>query len=835
MPLVVTEFYPLDVDHLVLKNGKAIIRIFGITEDRKRVIVLDHDFEPFFYILPKENVDLEELKEFINGLVFPGKVVSKVTKVKREKMKFLGEEVEVLKIFVNNPASIPKVIEELEKNEYIKAKFENDISFKRQYLMEKDLKILTKTRVIGEELNPGRYKVDYLIEAKRIENLDGDTLQHFKILAFDIEVHNYRGVPRVTTDPITMISLASNYGLRKVILTKKFDGAQEFVEFVDSEMELIKRFCEIVEEEAPDLLLSYNGDLFDLPYLRGRATKYKISLELGWTKTPLKFVRRGRLSAGKFNGLIHLDLYPFVLNLLSPTLKTEVYDLSSVAQELLGEGKVEMDWEEIWKFWEEGGEKLRTLVEYSLRDSTLVCKLGEKLLPQLVELAKLVNLSLFDVSRMSYSQLAEAYLMKEVKNFRELIPNRPKKEEIQRRKEKTYLGAFVLQPSPGFYEDVVVFDFKSLYPTIIVTHNICPSTLNCGCCKGNGIETPEILRSDGKKVKYWFCKRKKGFVPSILNELIFRRGRIKEMLKSISVDDPDYKILKARDYALKTITNATYGYLGFPRARWYCLECAESITAFGRKYITEIMNEVWNSGFKVIYGDTDSIMLSFKGKSKKEVLEFLRKINDKLPGIMELELRGFFPAGIWVSKKGEVERGAKKKYALIDEDGRIIIRGFEYVRRDWANIAKETQHEVLKAVLRDRDPKKALSIVQKKIRELKEHKVPLEDVVIYTQLTKEFEEYEGLGPHVMAAKRAKDKGYWVEPGSIIKWIVTDVPGKISDKAYPYQEVKEKGLKYDPEYYINHQLLPAVQRILEVLGFGKEEILSRKQEKLGKFF
>jgi len=307
------------------------------------------------------------------------------------------------------------------------------------------------------------------------------------------------------------------------------------------------------------------------------------------------------------------------------------------------------------------------------------------------------------------------------------------------------------------------------------------------------------------------------------------------MLKSISEDDPDYKILEARDYALKTITNATYGYLGFPRARWYCLECAESITAFGRKYITEIINEVWEYGFKVIYGDTDSIMLSFKGKSKGDVNEFLKKVNDKLPGIMELELRGFYPAGIWVSKKSEVERGAKKKYALVDEDGRIIIRGFEYVRRDWANIAKETQHEVLKAILKERNPEKALLIVQKKIIELKEHKVPLEDVVIYTQLTKGFEEYEGLGPHVMAAKRAKDKGYWVEPGSIIKWVVTDVPGKISDKAHSYQEVKEKNLRYDADYYINHQLLPAVQRILEVLGFKKDEILSKKQEKLEKFF
>jgi len=444
-----------------------------------------------------------------------------------------------------------------------------------------------------------------------------------------------------------------------------------------------------------------------------------------------------------------------------------------------------------------------------------------------------VNLPLFYVSRMSYSQLVESYLMKEAERLNQLIPNKPKGEEIKERKKKSYMGAFVFEPLPGFYRNIAILDFRSLYPTIIVTHNICTTTLNCECCRKDGIFTPEILKA-GKKVVYHFCKKKDGFIPTLLNDLLFRRGRIKEMLKKIDRNDPDYKILEARDYALKTIANATYGYLGFARARWYCLECAESITAFGRKYIIEVVNSAWSFGFKVIYGDTDSIMISFEGKSKEDVLKFFTAVNERLPGIMELELRGFYPAGIWVSRRGEIERGAKKKYALVDENGRIIIKGFEFVRRDWASIAKRVQMEVLTAILKENDPGKALQIVRNTISELKEHRVPLEELVIYTQLTREFKEYESLGPHITAAMRGAERGYYAEPGTIIKWVVIEGPGKISERAYLYEDVRGKKLKYDPEYYINHQILPAVQGILEVLGFGLDDILSKKQEKLEKF-
>ena len=133
--------------------------------------------------------------------------------------------------------------------------------------------------------------------------------------------------------------------------------------------------------------------------------------------------------------------------------------------------------------------------------------------------------------------------------------------------------------------------------------------------------------------------------------------------------------------------------------RYYCRECAASIAAFGREYIQKTIKKAQDEGFKVIYSDTDSLAVTLKGKSKKSALDFLKKINDELPSLMELELESFYPRGIFVSKKGD-SQGAKKKYALIDEAGKLKIIGFETVRKDWSLIARETQLKVIEMILK---------------------------------------------------------------------------------------------------------------------------------------
>jgi DNA polymerase I len=149
-------------------------------------------------------------------------------------------------------------------------------------------------------------------------------------------------------------------------------------------------------------------------------------------------------------------------------------------------------------------------------------------------------------------------------------------------------------------------------------------------------------------------------------------------------------------------------------------------------------------------------------------------------------------------------------------------------------LAKEIQHEVLRIILQDKDPEKATKLVRDTIKRLKTGKATLEELIIYTQLTKPLSKYKQIGPHVKVAKKMKKRGRPVKEGMIIEYIITKKGKSISDRAEPLEDVKQG--EYDPEYYINHQILPAAMRVLQALEITGQQVLSGKiQAKLGEWF
>ncbi|MDP6648258.1 MAG: DNA polymerase domain-containing protein, partial [Candidatus Woesearchaeota archaeon] len=529
-------------------------------------------------------------------------------------------------------------------------------------------------------------------------------------------------------------------------------------------------------------------------------------------------VSKGKVTTAQIMGITHLDIFKFIRKIISGTLKTETYNLNAVASELLGEKKHDVDLNELSKAWDNETE-LKEFCEYNLNDARLSYNLAEKLMPAISEMVKITGLTIYDVNRMGFSQLVEWYLLRQAPNFNEIAPNKPSNDEIMKRRLQTYKGAFVFEPKPGLYDNIVVFDYRSLYPTIVGSHNISPGTINCDCCAE---EAKLVPLEDNKKI--WFCNKKKGFIPTLIEDLITRRTRIKEIIKD-QIDEK-FAILDARQNSLKLLANSFYGYLGFFAARWYSLECAQATTAFGRHYIKEVIEKAQKSGFRVLYSDTDSVFLTLDEKTKQDAETFSEKINQELPGLMELEFEGFYPSGIFVSAKVGAY-GAKKKYALLDENGMLKIKGFESVRRNWSMIAKEVQEKVLEIILKERDNKKALEYVKKTIDDLRNKKIPLEKVVIHTQLQKEISEYDSRGPHVAVAQRLKNQGVNVGPGSMIRFVVLQGSDIIRNRSKLPEEVKENN--YDADYYINNQVVPAVERIFNVLGYTKEDLLETKEQ------
>jgi DNA polymerase I len=209
---------------------------------------------------------------------------------------------------------------------------------------------------------------------------------------------------------------------------------------------------------------------------------------------------------------------------------------------------------------------------------------------------------------------------------------------------------------------------------------------------------------------------------------------------------------------------------------------------------------------------------------QEKVDNFLFSVNQELPPGMELEFEGFYERGFFVTKK---------RYALIHDD-KIVVKGLELVRRDWAPVAKKTQEKVMMAILKDGSPKKAAKIIKKVIDRIKNGEIPIEDLVIHTQLTKNPDKYQQMAPHVLAAKKAIKRGRKVGRGSIIRYVVVKGKGPISQRAEPLEDADVAN--YDPSYYIDNQVLPAISRIIDSLGYSHDEIVHKqKQSNLDAFF
>ncbi len=815
--MVAVQFYPVDATYKVV-NGKAQIYLFGRTIAGEQVCVIDASAEPYFYVLPEAGKDpsAEILKLRAERL---GETFS-VARIEPMQKKLVEQPVQALKVFTNIPKAVAELKDQVRALPGVRSIHEYDIPFVRRYFIDKGITPMTLVNAEGEHVAE-KLKVP-AIRATRIMQAADATFAKPKVLAVDIEVYNPEG-KHVSADrhPIIMLALAGD-NFRKVLAWKKIEGTENNVEFLPSEADLLDRFAELVEEYKPDIIAGYFSDGFDFPYIRTRATKNKVPLELGLDYSELRIEGRASTTA-RITGIAHIDIHRVVRKLLAKAMETDIFTLDAVAAELLGKGKHPADIDKLAGAWDSNdSEMLKKFAAYNLQDAELTYELAQLVMPNLVEMVKIVGQLPYDINRMGFSQLVEWFAMKQAFPLGEIAPNKPGYREQVRRARDRIKGAFVYEPKPGLYENIAVCDYRSLYPTIIASHNISPGMRNCKCCP----DAPQIRTDRGT---FWYCQKRKGFVSGIIEDLITRRARIKEMLKK-GEKDP---LLLARSWALKDLANSFYGYLGFSAARWYCIECAESTTAWEREYIHAVIDRAKKEGYAVLYSDTDSVFLGLGSKTQDDVKHFVEQINNVLPKPMELEFEGYYPAGIFVAVKAS-EAGAKKKYAMINAKGQLKIAGFETVRRNWSPIARQTQKKVLELLLSTRKPEAAMAYLKKTVEDLKQNKLPLSAVVIHTALSKDISEYESTGPHVAAAQRMQARGQQVGPGAMIRYVVTKGKGRIRDKVKLEEEASQE--EYDGDYYVHNQVLPGVERIFDVFGIKIADYFAEKEQSaLSNFF
>ncbi|MFH1106649.1 MAG: DNA-directed DNA polymerase [Candidatus Micrarchaeota archaeon] len=813
-----THAFLLDVGY-VMRHGRSALRLLLKEPEGGRTLrAYDWDFEPYFYVVPKETTEahIQHAGRELSKLTAMGRGgEAKVKRVETEERILLGKKIRVLKAVCSHPSDVSKLREPAGR---FGKTYEDDISFTKRYVIDRQL---VPCEGVSLEYDVAR-KAAAGVKAEEIKGEMG-----LRMLGLDIETYNPGGMPDPAKDPCIMVGLSGEGG-REVLTHSKKNGYETARAFA-TEKEMLESLGREMKRRKVDLLCTYNGDVFDLPYLRERAKATGAKMSLGRDATQPKSKQFGMRAETAIAGRVHFDVFPVVslMNFIG-AYKLDRLTLKVVYQEILGGKKEDVEKTDIWKIWDsDDNERLAHLAKYCQVDADAALQLSQKMLPLEVELSRVSGNTLFDTVRSRPGQLVEMLLMREAFRSGELIPGKPKGGEVGDREDNPVEGAYVKLPSPGLYENIAVLDFRSLYPSIIISHNIDPSTLNCSCCT----EKEAHLSPKGHR----FCKKKQGLIPRVLKRVLAERTRLKDEMKALkkkglNEDSAEYVEAFAKQWALKILANSVYGYLLYSRSRYYSRECGESVTAWGRHYIMETLEKAGAAGLNPLYSDTDSTFLQFgKPGDEHKVEQFRKEINASLPEEMELELEDIYPRGIFVSKKQGEEKGAKKKYALINKDGKIKIRGFELVRRDWSRIAKETQRHVLKILLSEGDVDKAVSEVRKVVARLKEGKVPMEELVIYTQLKKKAKAYEIVSPEVSAFLKAQKAGLQVDEKSVIGYVITRQGKSISDRAQLIELAKD----YDADYYVNNQVLPAVLRILGAMGFDEDDLKNKgKQSSLG---
>ncbi len=828
-----TDFIPIDYDYFDFE-GRNYATVIGRNSEGKRVCVID-SCDVFFWAILKDGLSDKKTKNLVEKiekieLDTKGRQ-TKVEKVEIHEKNFLGKKVKALKIFATNYKDMHDIADKMGFEE-IEKRRGYDLGYITHYIMEKKLVPLGWYEITGEILNNSQefggidsvMDVDFCIKAEKIEKI-ADKKFTPKVLAYDIETDEIK----IGSGEILMVSLVSE-SFKKVI-TWKHKKSSEFkektpVEYVKDEEELLEKFTEHVRKISPDFLVGYFSDGFDLPYLKARAEKLGVKLPLGLDDSQPKFSRGGFAgkTTGRIKGIVHLDILKFIRTAYSQYMQSETLSLNEVANEFLGEKKKDFEFKHSSKMMDDEWERY---FEYNLHDSYLTLKLFEKFWQDMMEFSKVTQEPVFDISRAGLSRYTESYIMHNLHKFNEIPEKRPTYDEIAKRRYVSVEGAFVFEPTPGLYENIAMFDFTSMHTSIIITHNLSRSTL-LEKKEKNSYESPEISEGE-RKVRYYFTK-KPGFFPELMGEIFELRKKAKEEYKK----NPDI-FTKARSNAFKVLSASAHGYVAFFGARYYSHEASASILAFVRKYNKETIKKVEKAGYKVIFGDTDSVAFLMGKKSKGDVKKLLEKLNEELPGVMHLELEDFYKRGLWVTTRaGNI--GAKKKYALIDEEGKLKIRGFETVRRDWCGLARKVQNNVIRQILKDGNEKAAVAYIKETIKKIKRREVPREDLIIKTQLKKPISEYKSISPHVIAAKKMHEAGIPISDGNVIEYYLAEMPGKkknqlIRDKV---KIPSEKG-EYDIEYYLKHQVLPAVENILQVFNVDINEVIDgKKQTTLGDF-
>ena len=806
--------------------GKAVLEF--ISEDGKKIILIPDPtgHRPYFLTdVPPDKV--REIKQIVNHPSF-----DRIETVYKYDL-LLGKQRLMTKIVTKDPLAVAHLRDKVPKAWEAKIKYHDNYVFDRQlipgmkYVMENNYSF----KLIIPKITKATYDLVRKIFEKEPQETQELAIQWTPLfeekppaarrIALDIEVYTpFKGrVPHASRAeyPIISIALVANDGFKKVLVLArehqwgeipKEYPSNAIVEFFEDEYTMILETFRIIGNYP--IVLTFNGDNFDLNYLYHRALKLGIPRDI----IPLHMAE----DMIRIKTSIHLDLYKFFVNRAIQSYafggKYQEFTLDAIASALLGASKIPIE-ENI------GDLPYGKLIAYNYRDAYLTLELtlfnNELVWKLMILLARIAKTSIEDICRKTISKWIQnlfywehrrrGYLIPEPEDIRKIKGGISKTEAtIQGRK---YAGALVLEPPMGVFFNVVVMDIASLYPSIIKKYNLSYETVNVEDCKNVVHATDET----GTKV-HSICFDRPGLTSQIIGLLRdFRVGVYKKKAKDKSISDVERSWYDIVQRAMKVFINASYGVFGAANFPLYAPAVAESVTALGRRALYSILQKAADIGIKVLYGDTDSIFL---WAPSEEQINIIQQWVEEFLGL-EIELDKVFTYVLFT--------GLKKNYIGLSTDGSIEIKGLIAKKRNTPTFLKELFIDLIEMFKSAQSPEDFIRIkewLQNKVKtlylQLKNKEITLDKLAFKVTLSKPLEEYKKTRPqHVKAALQLKHYGVNVLPGDIIVFV--KVKSKDGVKAIQLAKLYE----IDPDKYIE-QIKTALSQLLSAFGVEWDEII-----------
>jgi DNA polymerase delta subunit 1 len=851
----------------------AVIDLHGIDMAGHSVACHCHNFEPYFYMSIPESFtasNINLLKTRFNEILGPATRTSDIPSVRRIEfvdrrniMYYHSAPTErFLKVTTQLPklvASCRRILEDGTLSVPSAAPgwqcqtFESNVDFVLRFMIDRHItgcswvtlpKGTFDLRLGKDKRTRAQLELDVNYESIIPHDPDGQwmAIPPLRILSFDIEVGGEPDhFPTSDRDPVIQIcAYLQILGERDPMFSVAFVlgtcsplvGTSLFQ--FDTERSLLSAWHQFFRYVDPDIVTGYNIGNFDWPYLVERASVIsckefsELSRYVGEYCESKESTKQSNLLGrreGKeveMPGVITFDM----LIAVQMDYKLRSYTLNAVSAHFLGDQKEDVHFSMISTLQRGSPQDRHRLAIYCVKDAYLPLQLMQKLMSVMtsLELARVCHVPIAYVLNRGQQARVFSQLLCKAGERKMIVPAvKGTKSDDQ------YQGATVIDPRAGYYRTPIpTLDFASLYPSIMIAHNICFSTL----LRPGDRSAPEFELSPNQ-VRFVTASVFPGVLPQILGELLSARKATRAQMAT-EKDPAMLNVLNCRQLAIKVSANSVYGFSGATTGKLPCLDVSESVTAYGRamidmtKSIVESRYTIAN-GFahdaSVIYGDTDSVMVNFGDIPLGDAIDLGKDAADfvsrSFPPPIHLEFEKAYQPYLLISKK----HYAGLKHTSATGHGVIDAKGIETVRRDNCRLVQNVLQKVLNMLLIQQNVDGAIQFVKSVVSDLLADRIDLSFLVISKALSKK--EYKAKQTHVELAERMarRDPGRAPRLGDRIAYVIV-ATGK-SSRAYEKSEdplfVLENGLQIDTKYYLENQLKKPLLRLFTPI-MGESRVL-----------